>query len=149
MAENSGVFTRKVSIFTITVLMVVLTSCSNGSINQKFFYGSWQNIRDVSEGGTLKVTLSADSWNAVYTDSDGHYTVDQLSWVAAANDDPATKGEYPKGYYITGTASRVQNINSLSLGQQRTFRIYLNKDKTAFLRKNENNLSDYVFTKVE
>lgn len=145
MANFSLFFTRKINVFVFTTIMVFLAGCSKGTIDSKLFYGTWQNTRG---DGTITITLSKESWVGLYTDGGGTYTVDQLSWVPAVNDDPATKGDYPLGYYITGTVSQLYNITDIKLGEQRTFIIYLNKGKTSFLRK-MNNLSDYVFTKIE
>lgn len=126
-------------IFAIIILMIIF-SCSNTSPEQ--FYGSWRNTR----GDTiLDVKLSNESWEAKFN-MGSSYTIDQLTWVHAINDDPATKSMYPEGYYITGTVSSLHNVSGISQGQQNTYMIYLNKDKTSFLRKSDNT-PDFIFNK--
>jgi hypothetical protein len=157
MIKGFIAFTWKFSIFAFVIMVLVgcttsqtrsssTSKISKGStsIAQEQFYGVWRNIRGES---TLNVNLSKDSWIATYTDGNSYYTIAQLTWIPAKNDDPATKDMYPEGYYITGTASLVYNV-TLTPGEQRTYTIYLNKDKTAFLRRDTGSTS-FVFTKVE
>ena len=148
MIENSRAFIRKaVSLF---ILILILAGCrSTGKVVDDFldFYGSWQNVRGST---TMKVTISKESW--VGKSEAGYYTLEQLSWSPVINEDPKTNGDYPKGYCVTGTASQVKNIGDLKDGQIQTFMIYMNKDKTAMLRKSNNSSDLYpnaVFTKVE
>jgi hypothetical protein len=156
MVENSRVLTWKVaSIFIL--IMIILAGCRSTVSSPMdtvkviddsiYFYGSWQNVRSNT---TMKVTISKESW--VGKSEAGYYIIEQLSWVPATNDDPKTNGDYPKGYYVTGTASQVKNISDLKNGQQQTFMIYMNKDKTTILRKSNNSSDLYpnaVFTKVD
>jgi hypothetical protein len=156
MVENSRVFTRKAASL-IVLTMIILTGCrsnlrlsndtGNVTDDSKYFYGNWQNVRNST---TMKVTISKETW--VGKSEAGYYLIDQLSWVPAINDDPKTNSDYPKGYYVTGTASQVKNISDLKNGQQQTFLIYMNKDKTSILRKSNNSSDLYpnaVFTKIE
>ena len=145
MAKNSRAL--------LIVLILILTGCrSTGKTDKAVddfldFYGSWQNVRSST---TMKITISKDSW--VGKSEAGYYTLERLSWSPAVNDDPKTSGDYPKGYCVTGTASQVKNIGDLKDGQIQTFMIYMNKDKTAMLRKSNNPSDLYpnaVFTKVE
>jgi hypothetical protein len=136
---------------TFIVILIILAGCrSTGKVvddDSKCFYGDWQNVRSST---TMKITISKDSW--IGKSEAGYYTLDQLSWTPAINDDPKTSGDYPKGYCVTGTASQVKNIGDLKDGQIQTFMIYMNKDKTAMLRKSNNSSDLYpnaVFTKVE
>jgi len=132
------------------IIFIILAGCrSTGKVvdDPKYFYGSWENVRGST---TMKVTISKESW--VGKSEAGYYTLEQLSWSPVINNDPKTNGDYPKGYYVTGTASQVKNIGDLKDGQIQTFMIYMNKDKTAILRKSNNSSDLYpnaVFTKVE
>jgi len=137
--------------FLIGLILIILAGCrSAGKVvedDPRHFFGDWQNVRNST---TMKITISKDSW--IGKSEAGYYTLNQLSWAPAVNDDPKTNGDYPKGYCVTGTASQVKNIGDLKDGQIQTFMIYMNKDKTAILRKSNNPTDLYpnaVFTKVE
>jgi hypothetical protein len=149
MVENSKSFTRK-AVFIFVLIMIVLAGCpstgkvADDSIN---FYGDWQNVRGKT---IMRVTISKETW--VGKSEAGYYVIEQLSWIPTINDDPKTSGDYPNGYYVTGTASQVKNISDLKNGQQQTFMLYMNKDKTAILRKTNNTTDLYpnaVFTKID
>jgi hypothetical protein len=156
MIENLKTFKWKAA-FLFIIIMIILTGCRS-SLNlsnvtdivtddSKYFYGNWQNVRSST---TMKVTISKETW--VGKSEAGYYIIDQLSWVPSINDDPKTNGDYPKGYSVTGTASQVKNIGDLKNGQLQTFVIYMNKEKTAILRKSNNTSDLYpnaVFTKIE
>jgi len=159
------------SIFIITILIIVLCNCATtqtdssssskvkenaNSVTREQFYGVWRiNMGDYS----IVINLSKESWEASYPEGiyfGSYYTIDQLTWVPVENEDPATKDQYPMGYYITGTVSQMYNsttglrkIGAFIQGQQYTYIIYLKKDKAAFLRKETNNTTTYVFTKFE
>jgi hypothetical protein len=147
MVGNSRGFTWKAA-FLFVLIMIILAGCrSTGKVadDSKNFYGNWQNARGNT---TMKVTISKESW--VGKSESGYYVIDQLSWTPVINDDPKTNSDYPKGYYVTGMASQVKNISDLKNGQQQTFMLYMNKDKTAILRKTNNTFDVYpnaVFTK--
>jgi len=156
MVGNSRVITWKAASL-IGLIMIILTGCRSTqnlpkdtdkvADNSTYFYGNWQNVRNST---TMKVTISKDSW--VGKSEAGYYIIEQLSWVPTLNDDPKTNGDYPNGYTVTGTASQVKNISDLKNGQLQTFLIYMNKDKTAILRKSNNTSDLYpnaVFTKVD
>jgi hypothetical protein len=132
--------------FTLLTVLFI-TGCAK-TANVKYFYGKWENNRS---SGMMTVELSAESWKAAYSDSSDSYTIDGLIWKPVVNSDPVTKDEYPKGYYITGTATHVKNITNLEIGQQRTWAIYISKDKKKFLRRQQNvqDGPDFVFTKIE
>jgi hypothetical protein len=115
-------------------------SCSG---NSKNFYGKWQNTRDI---GTLSVELSKEAWEARYENGD-YYILSELSWTKTKNNDPATKNEYPNGFYIVGTVTESKNISDIQKGEQHTFTLFLNKNKTKIFRKREN-LPDFVFNKT-
>ena len=149
MIENSKTITRKAA-YLIIIILIILAGCrsttkvADDSIN---FYGNWQNFRGST---TMKVTISKESW--VGKSEAGYYIIDQLSWIPATNDDPKTNVDYPNGYSVTGTASQVKNISDLKNGQLQTFMLYMNKDKTAILRKSNNTSDIYpnaVFTKID
>jgi hypothetical protein len=152
MVGNSRTFTWKAaSLFVL--IMIILAGCrstdkvTDDSSDSTYFYGNWQNVRGST---TMKVTLSKESW--VGKSEAGYYTLEQLSWIPTINDDPKTNSDYPNGYSVTGTASQVKNISDLKNGQLQTFLIYMNKDKTAILRKSSNSSDLYpnaVFTKVD
>jgi len=149
MIENSKSFTWK-AFFLFVLIMIILAGCrSTGKVadDSVNFYGDWQNVRGKT---IMKVTISKESW--VGKSEAGYYVIEQLSWIPAINDDPKTNNDYPNGFSVTGTASQVKNISDLRNGQQQTFMLYMNKDKTALLRKS-NNMSDLypnaVFTKID
>jgi hypothetical protein len=129
----------------LLVIVFLLTGCSKAT-NVKNFYGKWQNIRS---SGAIFVEISAESWKATYENLSSFYAIEGLTWVPFMNKDPVTKNEYPNGYYISGTATQVNNIDDLKMGQQQTFEIFLSKDKTKMLRKNDEGLPDYIFSKIE
>jgi len=149
MVGKSRAITRKAASL-IVIIMIILAGCrSTGKVidDSTYFYGNWQNVR----GSTImKVTISKDAW--IGKSEAGYYVIEQLSWSPTTNEDPKTNGDYPNGYSITGTASQVKNISDLKDGQLQTFMIYMNKDKTAILRKSNNSSDLYpnaIFTKVE
>jgi len=139
--EKSGLL----FVLAVTVITVVFFGSCSGAGSPSQFYGVWQNKR---ENGMLKVELTEKSWSGKIEESSSYYVIDNLSWSSAVNDAPITKENYPKGYYITGTVSSVKNIRNLIVGQQQTYAIFMNKDKTAFLRKSKDS-SDFIFTKAE
>jgi hypothetical protein len=147
--EFIGVYMNIARFFLLFELMVVIfiVGCTRAA-DVKYFYGKWENNRS---SGMMTVDLSAESWKATYSDSANSYTIEGLTWKPVVNDDPVTKDEYPKGYYVTGTSSQVNNISKLETGQQRTCAIYMSKDKKKFLRKQPNvqDGADFVFTKIE
>jgi len=149
MVKNSRAITWKAAPL-IVLIMIILAGCrSIGKVvdESTYFYGNWQNFRGST---TMKVTISKEAW--VGKSEAGYYVIEQLSWSPTINDDPKTSDDYPNGYSVTGTASQVKNISDLKNGQMQTFMIYINKDKTAILRKSNNKFDLYpnaVFTKVE
>ena len=149
MIENSrALIWKTASLFVL--IMIIFTGCrSTGKVTDDslYFCGNWQNNRGST---TMKVTISKETW--VGKSEAGYYIIEQLSWIPAINDDPKTNSDYPNGYSVTGTASQVKNISDLKNGQQQTFMIYMNKDKTAILRKSNNKTDLYpnaVFTKID
>jgi hypothetical protein len=107
-------------------------------------YGAWRVRRS---GGTMTLTISAESLTGRYNNGN-NYTIEDLSWTAVENDDPATRDEYPLGYLAGGRATRVYRVSRLSLGEQRSFRFYPNVEGTKLLRVMEGE-ADYVFDRVE
>jgi hypothetical protein len=140
----------KIARFFLPLIFVtaIFTAGCSRKVNAEYFYGKWENNRS---SGMMTVDLSAESWKAVYSDSINSYTIERLTWKPVVNNDPVTKDEYPRGYYITGTAAQVNNISNLETGQQRTWAIYISKDKKKFLRKQPDTQdgADFVFTKIE
>jgi len=145
---------RSINVFFTVCLLASFSlfhGCS-GKINLNHFYGQWKSTRS---SGTIFVNLSSETWIAKYDNSSNSYTIEGLIWKVIKNTDSITKDEYPSGYSITGTVSQVNNISDIELGEQRTFLLFLNKDKTKMLRKqtgayaNSTGSPDYIFSKVE
>ncbi|MDR2073356.1 MAG: hypothetical protein LBP60_07990 [Spirochaetaceae bacterium] len=105
-------------------------------------YGPWRNERS---NGVLTVTISPGSLDGRYS-RDYYYTIEDLSWTMTANEDPATQKEYPLGYLISGTATKVYRIRNLSKGTLYTTSWYLHADGTKALRIQED--GSYIFTRV-
>jgi hypothetical protein len=136
--------------FTL-VAVIFFTGCEKAN-NVKDFYGKWESRRGSGNTDILIVDISAESWKGQYSGGSANsYTIEGLTWVTVVNNDPVTKNEYPKGYYMSGTATQVNNIDGISVGIQITFELYMSKDKTKFYRKQNNNPiggADYIFTKI-
>ena len=136
--KNMG---TKYRLVIISIVIVILAGCARNDPRQ--FFGTWENTRAT---GVLNLTITNESIIGIQPGSS--YTLDQLIWAPAVNNDPATRSIFPRGFYVTGTASQVNNISDLRLGEKRTWMIFLNNDRTSFLRRIDN-LPDFVFTKVQ
>jgi len=146
MTKKTQLFSWKYYVLFFGIIILVFMGCENNK--KEYYFGTWENTRDA---GTIQITISEDSIIGRYVSgsaSGANYTLDKLIWVKKTNEDPSIKGMYPNGFFVTGTVTNVNNITNLSLGEQLTWMIYINKDKNAFIRMQENQ-PNFIFNKIE
>jgi hypothetical protein len=140
---------EKASEITIRAIAADDTTKSNSyaikiTLNPKVFYGIWHSSRD---GNNRTATITPDSWDFRYQDGK-FYTILGLKWVPIANENPATKDDFPEGYIVSGSISKVNNIN-VQVGVLESNYFFINRDKTKLLRvvKYDGKVDEVIWSK--
>ena len=102
-------------------------------IDPKYFYGTWKSIRE-NKSRNLILTENSLIFNYIL-DYRGitSYTVSELKWIPAYNDDPATKDDFPSGFYATGIVSK-SVLNLMNTGVLQKNILFISKDRKKLLR---------------
>jgi hypothetical protein len=69
--------------------------------------------------------------------------VSDIKWVPAYNEDPATKEDFPNGFYVTGIISKSYN-NQSKMGVLQKNTLFISGDGKKILRMTDNDNSDQV-----
>jgi hypothetical protein len=112
----------------------------------KSFYGSWGSIRD-NEARNLD--LSENSIVFKHLSRGSGYTLSDIKWVPAYNEDPATNKDFPNGFYVTGIVSKsYKNAAETGLVQKNT--LFISGDGKKILRTVDDDvLQIIVWTKKQ
>ncbi|MFD3407193.1 hypothetical protein SKC37_00865 [Aquirufa sp. HETE-83D] len=123
------------------------TSSVKVLLDPKLFYGDWVTKRD---NKIQKVTLESSKYTCLYPNDGFGYKLQNLEWTPITNTDPGTSKSFPEGYIIVGKATGVYRISNINNGQIITFYLFLNKDKSAYLRKDPSDPSNvYLYDRVK
>jgi hypothetical protein len=108
--------------------------------NKKSFYGSWTSVKE-NKDRTLDISENSLVFKYLYNGSG--YTVSDLKWVPVYNDDPATKEDFPSGFYATGNISKSYN-NESKMGVLQKNVFFISLDGSRILRMVDNDTSNQV-----
>jgi hypothetical protein len=111
----------------------------------KSFYGSWGSILDNEAG---KLDLSENSLVRKYLSRGGSYTVSDIKWVPAYNEDPATNKDFPNGFYVTGIVSK-SSYRSIGTGLVQKNTLFISGDGKKILRTVDGSGDQIVWTKKQ
>ena len=141
---------RKVSRFfgftvliTVIGFLLILGACSTGSddsVKQSDFYFSWK----CEEEDTIFV-ITSNKLKIEVISNGSTFEVSPITWKAVTNTNPSTKGNFPKGYEITGTVSDKKELGGTTFGHSvgdsydndMSFFIHTNK-KSIIQQENDN-----------
>lgn len=123
---------EKASQLTIRAFAAGDTSKSNAhsvklAVNPKYFYGTWISK---AEGITRELTITNNSWEQKNSNGSSYNFIKQ-TWETSVNENPITSEEFPEGCQLEGYVEKRHNFE---IGITEHVWVYLNKDKTKFVK---------------
>ncbi|MBM3431668.1 MAG: hypothetical protein FJX92_01525 [Bacteroidetes bacterium] len=111
----------------------------------KSYYGSWESIR---ENKARNLDLSENSLAFKWLYNGSGYTVSDIKWVPAYNEDPATNQDFPNGFYVTGIVSKSYN-NETKMGLLQKNTLFISGDGKKILRTVDGSGDQIVWIKKQ
>jgi len=113
-------------------VMLILSCTQNQAQND--FYGTWVNQdNDTSLDAKMEYTITASTFTAIYTDnspwSPRRTVFEIFSWEKIANEDAASKGDYPSGFLLGLRSEQGNN----------TAKLFIHRNKNSLISAYEYN----------